>query len=232
MNIEYELVKRLYRKQTIDKYIKKSIYLNENKDNVYSFLIIRLFLSILVFFLAFIFLGRYLFLSLAITFIFGYLYTYFKYDIKIYKQEKVYEKEASLFFEVLLISLKSGNNLLKAFLLSIKNVDNSFSKQMEKVLSETKYGRSFHEALLDYKDKIYSNSIKSIIISLTETYISGKGMIDNLEKEIDLLNEKRINEIKTYINKLPIKISVISVFILIPLMLLLVLSPVILEYFS
>ena len=57
-------------------------------------------------------------------------------------------------------------------------------------------------------------------------------MISYLEKDIELLNNKRIYNIKTYINKLPIKISVISVFLLIPLMLLLILSPIILEYFG
>ena len=57
-------------------------------------------------------------------------------------------------------------------------------------------------------------------------------MTDNLEKDIKLLNDKRIYSIKTYINKLTIKISVISVFILIPLMLLLILSPIILDYFG
>ena len=53
-----------------------------------------------------------------------------------------------------------------------------------------------------------------------------------VQKELDSLNEKRISDIKMYINKLPIKISVISVFLLIPLMLLIILSPVLIEYFG
>ena len=56
MNVEYEILRKLYRKKTLDKYIRKSYYLNDyNKDHVYSFLLIRLFLSIIIFFIIFIF---------------------------------------------------------------------------------------------------------------------------------------------------------------------------------
>lgn len=233
MNIEYELLKKIYRKKTLDKYIKKSNYLNDyNKNHVYSFLILRLFLSIIIFFITFIVFDRNLLLSLILTFTYSYLHTYLKYDYKIIKRVKLIEKEASLFFEVMILSLKSGKNLQQSIESTIINVDNSFSKEFSKVLEETKYGKSLLETLNDYKDKVPSENIKNIFIAIIEAYTLGKDMIESIQKELDLLDEKRINDIKVYINKLPIKVSVISVFILIPLMLLLILSPVILEYFG
>lgn len=233
MNIEYELLKKIYRKKTLDKYIKKSNYLNDyNKNHVYSFLIFRLFLSIIIFFITFIVFDRNLLLSLILMFTYSYLHTYFKYDYKIIKRVKLIEKEASLFFEVMILSLKSGKNLQQSIESTIINVDNSFSKEFSKVLEETKYGKSLLETLNDYKDKVPSENIKNIFIAIIEAYTLGKDMIESIQKELDLLDEKRINDIKVYINKLPIKVSVISVFILIPLMLLLILSPVILEYFG
>ena len=233
MNIEYELVKRLFRKQTIDKYLKKNTYLH-NKDNnsVYSFLILRLFISIIIFFLTFIFLDRNLLISIIITTSFIILYTYFKYDYKIKIREKKLEKEASFFFEVLVLSLKSGKNLNQALEITIKSIDNTFSNEFKEVLDEVNYGKSTIEVINDFKDKISSENIKNILIGITEAYTLGKDMVETIEKELVLLDNKRITDIKKYINRLPITVSVVSVFILIPLMLLLILSPVILEYFG
>ena len=232
MHLEEEIVKRIYFKKTIEKYKQKDIYLGY-KENVYNkFLLFRIFNSIAVFFASFILLNRYISLSLIVTVLFNYICIYFKYDKKIKEKEKVLEKDANLFFQVLLITLKSGKNLNQALELTIDNVDSKLSDEFKIVTNQTRYGKTLHEALIDFKNKISSDEIKDIITDLTESYISGRDMISYLEKDIELLNNKRIYNIKEYINKLPIKISVISVFLLIPLMLLLILSPVILEYFG
>ena len=232
MQTEYEIVKKLYRKKTIDKYIKKSIYLNESIDKVTTFLITRLFISIIIFFVSFILSNSNLLLSIILVLLFNYLYTYYKYDHRINEREKQLEKEASLFFEVLVLSLKSGKNLLQAMQATCSNLDNSFSREVSIALNEINYGKSLIESLSDFRVKISSQAINDIIVSIIEAYTLGKDMIESIEKELELLDEKRINDIKIYINKLPIKISVISVFVLIPLMLLLILSPVLLEYFG
>lgn len=233
MKFESELIKRIYPKKVIDKYIKKDIYLdNGNINDVNKFLMLRIFFDIAIFMITFILLGRHIILSLIVAFTFDMSLVYFKYDRKIAIRKKKLEKDANLFFEILLITLKSGKNLKEAIELTVSNVDNSISSDMKELLDETKYGRSLHEALIEYKDTIPSNYIRNMIINLTESYISGKDMVYYLEKDINLLNNKRIYEIKGYINKLPIKISVISVFILIPLMLLLILAPIMIDYFG
>lgn len=232
MQLEEEIVKRIYRKKTIEKYRKKDIYLDNKKDTYTKFLFFRIFSSILVFVVSFIILDRHTSISLLITVLFNYLCVYFKYDIKIKEKEKKLESDANLFFEILLITLKSGKNLNNALELTVDSVDNNLSDIFKSVMDEANYGKTLHEALIQFKDRIPSSEIRNIIIDLTESYISGRDMVTCLEKDIKSLNDKRIYNIKTYINKLPIKISIISVFLLIPLMLLLILSPVILEYFG
>lgn len=232
MQLEEEIVKRIYRKKTIDKYRKKDIYLDNDISVSTKFLFFRVFSSILVFVASFILIDRHTSLSLLITILFNYLCIYFKYDIKIKEKEKKLESDASLFFEILLITLKSGKNLSKALELTVENVDNDLSDLFKLIIDDTKYGKTLHESLNNFKDKIPSDEIRNIIIDLTESYTSGRDMINCLEKDINSLNNKRIYNIKANINKLPVKISIISVFILIPLMLLLILSPVILEYFG
>ena len=231
MQVEYELIKRIYSKKTIEKYNRLSKYLGLDNNAVISFLLIRLFFSIIVFFLSFVFIHS-LLIALGLTLLFNILHTYTVFYEKLKKITKVEEKEASLFFEILLIALKSGKNLNDAFILTTKNIDSGLSKKFSKAIDNTKYGESLIESLDNLKSEIYSDDIKNIIDSIIESYKSGRDMVDSIEKSLELLNENRVNNIKAYINKLPVKISVISVFLLIPLMLLLILSPAILEYFK
>ena len=50
--------------------------------------------------------------------------------------------------------------------------------------------------------------------------------------QIDFLRDKQILEIKGQINKIPNKISIISVLFMVPLILLLVLGPVVINYLN
>ena len=51
-----------------------------------------------------------------------------------------------------------------------------------------------------------------------------------LYNQIDFLRDKQILEIKGQINKIPNKISIVSVLFIVPLILLLVLGPVLLQF--
>ena len=55
-------------------------------------------------------------------------------------------------------------------------------------------------------------------------------IIDTMQTQVDYLREKRIMEVKSAISKIPTKISVISVFFFIPLILLIILGPVLINY--
>ena len=80
------------------------------------------------------------------------------------------------------------------------------------------------------QERIPSESINNIILSLNQANFYGKYVIDNLYQQVDYLREKRKMEVKAKISKLPIKISVISVLFFVPLMLLIIISPILLSY--
>jgi pilus assembly protein TadC len=50
--------------------------------------------------------------------------------------------------------------------------------------------------------------------------------------QLDFLRDKQIMEAKAKISKIPTKISILSVVFFVPLILILVLAPVIIEYFN
>ena len=78
--------------------------------------------------------------------------------------------------------------------------------------------------------KIPSDSINNIILALTQANVYGSSIISTMYNQIDYLREKRKMEIKAQISKIPTKISVISVFFFIPLILLIILGPVLLSF--
>ena len=86
------------------------------------------------------------------------------------------------------------------------------------------------EALNDLQASIPSDTINNMILSLTQANLYGSGIIKSLYNQIDYLREKRKLEVKAEISKVPIKISIISVFFFVPLVLLIILAPVLLEY--
>ena len=92
-----------------------------------------------------------------------------------------------------------------------------------------KMGSTMNEALLDLEKRIPSEVITNIILNLTESSVYGSDMINSLNTQIDYLNNKLVLSVREQINKMPIKISVVSVLLFIPIILLIILSPLIIE---
>ena len=78
--------------------------------------------------------------------------------------------------------------------------------------------------------RIPSDTINNVILSLTQSNLYGNSIIDNLYTQIDYLREKRKMEVKGRISKVPVLISIISVLFFVPLLLIIILGPVLLEY--
>lgn len=231
MNKQTAFGYRLYRKKTIKKMERKITLLGENtKLDVFSFLNWRFFLSLLLFvFLLFFFKYGYL-LAPIITIFFYFLSEKFLLDVPIKKRSKKLEDEAIFFFEILSLTLESHKHLKGAIELTTQNIDSELSREFKKTLSEVKLGKSFTESLVSMKERIPSDSINSILLNLTESSIFGNNITETLYNQLEYLKEKKLLGIKAEINKLPTKISVLSVLFFIPIMLLIILSPVLLKF--
>ena len=149
---------------------------------------------------------------------------------KIKKRTEKLNSEAIYFFEVFTLSLQTGRNLNEAISVTINSVDGELSLEFKEAIRQTRFGKSLNESLNDIQKFIPSDSINNIILSLTQSNMYGSSIIDTMHSQIDYLRQRRILEVKAKISKVPIKISVISVFFFIPLILLIILGPVILGY--
>ena len=228
-----EFLARIYSKSYIDKLIKKVKMLGiNNKKDPYDLMLARLISSIMVFMII-IFVSDYGYiLAPIVTVVYYYLFNKVTLDDKLKKRTIKLENEAMHFFEVLTLSLETGRNLVEAIDVTTSNVNGLLSDEFKETVREVKFGKSLNESLNDMQTRISSDTINNIILSLTESNLYGNSIINNLYNQIDFLREKRKMEVKGRISKVPVLISVISVLFFIPLLLLIIIGPIILEYFG
>ena len=226
-----EVFRRIYNHKMIEKVEKKIKLLGvNNKMDAIDFINLRIVLSVIFFFMILSISKFGYILAPILTIVFYYLFGYYLLDSKIKKRCQNLESEAIHFFEVLTLSIDAGRNLGDAINVTVSNVNGELALEFKEVMREVKFGKSLSEALRDMEENIPSANINNIILSLTEADIYGNSIINSLYTQIDYLREKRKLEVKAVISKIPIRISVISVLFFVPLILIIILAPIILEY--
>lgn len=228
-----EFVNRIYSEKYVSKVISKVKLLGYDSNvSAYDIILIRLFTSVILFILMLYIFDYGYILGPIITLIYYFMFNRIVLDNKIKNRMIKLENEAMHFFEVLTLSLETGRNLASAIEVTTLNVSGILSSEFSEAVREVTFGKSLNEALTDMQERIPSETINNIILSLTQSNLYGNSIIDNLYSQIDYLREKRKLEVKGRISKVPIYISVISVLFFVPLLLLIILGPVILNYFK
>jgi len=221
----------IFSKRQIEKIQKKIDLLGEECDyDAIFFLNIRLYSSIVLFLVVLYLLEWGYFLAPIITFIYYHLIYYLLIEYNINKRCDKLDIEAMYFFEIMTLALESGNNLKKSLELSCDNVDNELSKEFKKALNEVEYGKSLNESFESLKKRIPSDTINNIILMITQSNIFGNNITKDMFHQIDYIRDREIHKAKGRISKIPLKVSVISVLFYIPLILLLILSPILIEF--
>lgn len=223
--------KKIFNKRTVKRIDDKVNLLGSScKYDAITILSVRLITSVLFFVLIFSMSPYGYIIAIAFVIVYYFMFEYVVLDSRIKQREKKVNDEAIYFFEVLTLSLQTGRNLAEAINITVNSVDGELSLEFKEALRETGFGKSLTESLNDMQKRIPSDSINNIILALTQANIYGSSIISTMYNQIDYLREKRKMEIRAQISKVPTKISVISVFFFIPLILLIILGPILLNY--
>lgn len=107
-----------------------------------------------------------------------YLFYYLNITKKIEIRNKRLENEAIFFFEILSLTLESGNNLEGALRVTCDNVDSEISDEFKKTLFEMQFGKSLIEALSDMHQRISSNDINNTILNIIQTSQFGNSILN------------------------------------------------------
>ena len=224
------LIYKFYPKKTVLRVKNKIKMLGDNTEiNEVNFLVLRLVFTLVIF--GVVLLGTkngYIWAPLGAG-AFYVLMEQLGLDLAIKKRAEKLEKETLFFLEVLVLTLEGGRSLKHALSLTASNIDSEIAREFKQTLSEVNLGKSLNEALNDMKKRIPSDNINNVILNMVQSNTYGNSIVEVMYNQIEFLRNKRILEVKADIAKLPMKISVISVIFFIPIMLLVILAPVIIN---
>ncbi len=226
------IITKIYRDGEVKRIAEKITKLNNYPLNEINFLNLRLITTLLISIITMLIFKTGYILSPVIAIIYYYLFEHLFLDIPLQKRIKELDREALTFFEILTLTLESGRDLEKALEITVLNVNSELSNEFKKTLFEVKFGKTLLEALNDTKKRIPSETINNIILNITQTNIFGNKIIDTMYSQIDFLREKQVLSVREQINKLPNKISIISVIFIVPIILLVVLGPFLISFIN
>ena len=233
MENQIKFIEKIYDKKQLNEIEYKLKCLgNDTKYTVSSFCLTRLIISITAFILTILLTDMGYIYAPFVAIACYYLFYYFNITKKTKNRNRRLEHQAIYFFEILTLTLESGRNLENALKVTCDNVDSEISQEFKKALNEMNYGKSLFEALSDLKNRISSDIINNIILNIIQTNRFGNSILDTLYNEVDFLRDKEILTIKEQINKIPNKVSIISVLFIVPLILILILGPYLIEFIS
>lgn len=228
--MKHSVVRKIYSDKTINKIDAKVKLLGcDYHYDVIAFLNKRLLTTIAILFILVVLSPHGVIIGPLVAIIYYFLVEYFFLDYRIKKRSSKLDYEALYFFEVLALTLESGKNLKGALEMTCSSIDNSLSREFSKCINEVNLGKSLTESLKGTRERIPSHAINNVILNITQSSMFGNNIVDVLYTQIDYLRESKMLEVKGQIAKLPVKMSVISVLFFVPIMLLIILSPVILN---
>lgn len=222
---------KIYPRRTLDRVDKKVKLMGVNSHvKALTILNLRVFISLLLFIIILLVSNMGYILAPVIAILFYYLSEKLLLDYPIKRRARKLEKESLFFFEILLLTLESGRSLGHALNLTTQNIDSEISSEFKETLLQVKLGKSLNEALNDMKMRIPSDTINNAILNMVESNMFGSDIVVSMTNQIDYLRQKQLLDVKAEINKLPTKVSILSVLFFVPIMLLIILAPVLIDY--
>lgn len=231
MKNKKSFINRIYREKDIKKIDAKINQFGVSKKfTTEYFMNFRLFTSMIVFVVLFIFADFGALIAPVATVLWYILVGYFMIDKPLKKRERKLDNEAYYYFEVLTLALDSGRNLENAIKMACKYIDSEISSEFKETIKQVNFGKSLTESLSVMSMRIPSLTINNIILNMEQSNLFGNSIIETMYNQLDFLKDKQIMDIKAQINKIPNKISIFSVLFFIPLILLIILGPVLIDF--
>ena len=216
-----KVVARIYPESVIKKYQSKINTLGSSTIiDVYTFLLSRLLLEIILFILL-VLIPKYGLIISTITVIFiHFLYEDILITSKIMNREERLDKDALEFFNLLSLGLKSNASIYNVFLTTSKVCNNTLSKEFLEGLKKDNM-----EVCYTYVyNHIPNQDLKTYLeeMKLTKDKETLSKVVANLNQ---VLSAKKDTKEQNFLNKLPLKALTITIIYLALVLLLLLLAP-------
>lgn len=205
------LSKRIYGIGTIKRIARKVNLLGLRMDPN-AFVAFRFVSSFTLFFLVFFLIDYGYVIAPIVTVFYYYLVEVLFLDLNINKRAKELEFAAISYFPVFLISLRCSRSVRKSLEVTNRIVKNKLSYEFDKILSDVKVGKSLQESLTLAMDRMPSEIIVNILVSLIEADRLGNNIDKTVSIQLDYLKE--CNKKKMLHKYSMISIKLVFVFVL------------------
>lgn len=197
MKNKKSFINRIYREKDIKKIDAKINQFGVSKKfTTEYFMNFRLFTSMIVFVVLFIFADFGALIAPVATVLWYILVGYFMIDKPLKKRERKLDNEAYYYFEVLTLALESGRNLENAIKMACKYIDSEISSEFKETIKQVNFGKSLTESLSVMSARIPSLTINNIILNMEQSNLFGNSIIETMYNQLDFLKDKQIMDIK------------------------------------
>ena len=197
MKNKKSFINRIYREKDIKKIDAKINQFGVSKKfTTEYFMNFRLFTSMIVFVVLFIFADFGALIAPVATVLWYILVGYFMIDKPLKKRERKLDNEAYYYFEVLTLALESGRNLENAIKMACKYIDSEISSEFKETIKQVNFGKSLTESLSVMSMRIPSLTINNIILNMEQSNLFGNSIIETMYNQLDFLKDKQIMDIK------------------------------------
>lgn len=192
--------------------LKKKIDYLGIRLKVKSYIILRL-ISCIILFVILTLTSKYGYLIAPIvTTIYYFLIEYVTLDLQISKRIQILEDDALVYFPVFLLVFSGDKNVKSAIVKSTNIVENELTKEFVKTIDLMDLGRSVDEGLSTLSSHIPSVFVNNIIVDIMEANRLGNNIQDSINLQLDLIKAKRNREIISDLKAVPLRLTLLSVF--------------------
>lgn len=175
------------------------------------FIIMRLISSALLFIFLLFFIDYGYIVAPISTIIYYFFVEYVILDLGIKRRIEVLENDALDFMPVFMLCLKSGRNIKNAIIMSTNVIENDLAIEFKKVIKTVELGKSLDESLNIMKNKIPSEIINNILISIIEANRLGNNINDSINIQLSYIKDRKKKKILNKYKLVPFKLAVISI---------------------
>ena len=220
------LAERIYQRKTIIKIHKKVRMANLN-ININKFLIQRIIICLIIYGVSTFIPKVGLIVAPFITILYYNLTERITLDAKIQKRNLKMEKEIILFIENTLIALKNYQNLKVSLETTCEHNQGEISFEIKRALNESSLGKNLNEAFNNIIAIIPNQNVINFINTLNQT--STENIIPALESQLKYLKDNKNNNIRIQqLHKL-ISVCLISTIFISIIIILIVMTPNLIE---
>lgn len=129
------------------------------------------------------------------------------------------------FLDMIYISVEAGLSFDAAMNITAKKTDNELAEEISRAMNEINKGRIREDALYSIAERTNVDDVRTFIATIIQSEKLGSNISNVLRIQSDVIREKRKQRAEEEINKMPIKMLIPLVFLLLPSLFVVIMGP-------